>query len=119
MTALLLALLVGRVVPGVRLPKMSRGCFSVVARDILGSLTPGSTRLARAFQTRTPGRKRSNLEFRDRVHFLTCLQPSSIVTIMAPTEAFHDLEFAMLERIEGKIVSSIKTLQKDSIHSGE
>ena len=38
---------------------------------------------------------------------------------MAPTEAFHDLEFAMLERIEGKVVSSIEALQKDSIHAGE
>ncbi|CAH3167549.1 unnamed protein product [Porites lobata] len=36
---------------------------------------------------------------------------------MAPTEAFHDLEFAMLERNEGKVVSSIEALQKDSIHS--
>lgn len=44
---------------------------------------------------------------------------SGIVTIMAPTEAFHDLEFAMLERNEGKVVSSIEALQKDSIHSGE
>lgn len=44
---------------------------------------------------------------------------SCIVTIMAPTEAFHDLEFAMLERNEGKVVSSIEALQKDSIHSGE
>ena len=44
---------------------------------------------------------------------------SSIVTIMAPTEAFHDLEFAMLERNEGKVISSIEALQKDSIHSGE
>ena len=58
-------------------------------------------------------------KFGDRVDFLTCLQPSSIVTIMAPTEAFHDLEFAMLERNEGKVVSSIEALQKDSIHSGE
>lgn len=110
MTALLLALLVGRVAIGVRLPKMSRGCCSAVARDILGSLTPGSTQLACAFQTRTPGRKRANL---------TCLQPSSTVTIMAPTEAFHDLEFALLGRNEGKVVSSIEALQKDSIHSGE
>ena len=38
---------------------------------------------------------------------------------MAPTEAFHDLEFAMLETNEGKVVSSIEALQKDSIHSGE
>ena len=38
---------------------------------------------------------------------------------MAPTEAFHDLEFAMLERNEGKVISSIEALQKDSIHSGE
>ena len=59
------------------------------------------------------------LSKRDRVHSLTCLQPSSIVTIMTPTEAFHDLEFAMLERNEGKVVSSIEALQKDSIHSGE
>ena len=57
------------------------------------------------------------LSKRDRVHSLTCLQPSS--TVMAPTEAFHDLEFAMLERNEGKVVSSIEALQKDSIHSGE
>ena len=111
MTALLLALLIGRIVIGVRLPKMSRGCFSAVARDILGSLTPSSTRLARAFQTRTPGRKRANLE--------TCFEPSRTVTIMAPTEVFHDLEFAMLERNEGKVVCSIEALQKDSIHSGE
>ena len=41
------------------------------------------------------------------------------MTIMAPTEVFHDLEFAMLERNEGKVVSSIEPLQKDSIHSGE
>ena len=41
------------------------------------------------------------------------------MTIMAPTEVFHDLEFAMLERNEGKVVSSIEALQKDSIHSGE
>ena len=63
--------------------------------------------------------KRERLEFGDRVHFLTCLQPSSTVIIMAPTEAFQDLEFAMLERNEGKVVSAIEALQKDSIHSGE
>ena len=38
---------------------------------------------------------------------------------MALTEAFHDLEFAMLERNQGKVVSSIEALQKDSIPSGE
>ena len=105
MTALLLALLNGMVVLGVRLTKMSRGCCLAVARDILGSLTP----------ILVPGWH--VLSKRDRVHSLTCLQPSS--TVMAPTEAFHDLEFAMLERNEGKVVCSIEALQKDSIHSGE
>ena len=79
----------------------------------------GTTIGARAFQTRTPRRKRANNLETGRIHFLTCLQLSSTVGIMASTEAFHHLEFAMLERNEGKVVSSIEALQKDSIHSGE